>query len=53
MPPAALSPKPTVLGLAAALAAGQTTSRDLVEAALAEAGPSDLSSAGACVAPAP
>src|SRR5436305_14101692 len=35
MPAAALSPKPTVLSLAAALAAGQTTSRDLVEAALA------------------
>src|SRR5207244_8087094 len=35
MPAAALSPKPTVLGLAAAVAAGQTTSRDLVEAALA------------------
>jgi aspartyl-tRNA(Asn)/glutamyl-tRNA(Gln) amidotransferase subunit A len=35
MPPIAPSPKPTVLDLAAALAAGQTTSRDLVEAALA------------------
>jgi len=35
MPPIAPSPKPTVLGLAAALAARQTTSRDLVEAALA------------------
>src|SRR5205085_10238186 len=35
MPVAALSPKPTVLSLAAALVAGQTTSRDLVEAALA------------------
>src|SRR5437660_7061288 len=32
---AAFSSKPTVLDLAAALAAGQTTSRDLVEAALA------------------
>jgi aspartyl-tRNA(Asn)/glutamyl-tRNA(Gln) amidotransferase subunit A len=35
MSAAALSPKPTVLGLAGALMAGQTTSRDLVEAALA------------------
>src|SRR5438105_15169433 len=36
MPAAALSPKPTIVGLATALAAGQTTSRDLVEAALAQ-----------------
>src|SRR5260370_36222419 len=35
MSPAALSSTPTVLGLAEALAAGRTTSRDLVEAALA------------------
>src|SRR5216683_5350765 len=35
MPAAALSPKATVLDLAAALAAGHSTSRELVEAALA------------------
>jgi aspartyl-tRNA(Asn)/glutamyl-tRNA(Gln) amidotransferase subunit A len=35
MPPAALSPNSTVLQLAEALAAGRTTSRELVEAALA------------------
>src|SRR6202045_3321762 len=35
MPAAALSSRPTVLDLAAALAAGDITSRDLIEAALA------------------
>ena len=35
MPPAAVAPKPTVLCLAADLAAGRTTSRALIEAALA------------------
>ena len=35
MPPAAVASKPTVLGLAADLAAGRTTSRALVEVALA------------------
>src|SRR5438105_5562161 len=35
MPRATVSPKPTVLGLAADLAAGRTSSRALIEAALA------------------
>src|SRR5437763_5659349 len=35
MPPAAVSSKPTVLSLAADLAAGRTSSRALIEAALA------------------
>src|SRR5689334_12251952 len=35
MPPATVSSKPTVLGLAADLAAGRTSSRALIEAALA------------------